>query len=216
MAIRSTPRGDEYDKDVALAIRYAVDNGAKVINASFGKSFSPHSDWVRDALAYASDNDVVFVHAAGNDANDIDVKPNFPSDYINGKEISNSYISVGALSSKYGGSMVASFSNYGAKNVDVFAPGEEIYSTVTENNYGNISGTSMAAPAVAGIAALIRSQYPNLSAAKVKQAILDSGIQINTKVIVGGDATDVRLFSKLSKTGKIVNAYNALIIASKL
>lgn len=216
MAIRSTPRGDEYDKDVALAIRYAVDNGAKVINASFGKSFSPHSDWVRDALTYASDNDVVFVHAAGNDSKDVDVEPNFPNDHLNGKEISNTYISVGALSPKYGSSMVASFSNYGIKNVDVFAPGEAIYSTVPENKYEENSGTSMAAPGVAGIAALIRSQYPKLSAAKVKQAILESGIQINTKVIVGGEATDIRPFSKLSKTGKIVNAYNALIIASKL
>ena len=216
MAIRSTPRGDEYDKDVALAIRYAVDNGAKVINASFGKSFSPHSDWVRNALTYASDNDVVFVHAAGNDSKNIDTEPNFPSDHINGNEISETYISVGALSSKYGSSIVASFSNYGIKNVDIFAPGQDIYSTIPENKYEKNSGTSMAAPAVAGLAALIRSQYPKLSAAKVKDVILQSGSPINTKVIVGGEATDIRSFSQLSKTGKIANAYNALIIASKL
>ncbi|MCC1483432.1 S8 family peptidase [Winogradskyella immobilis] len=216
MAIRSTPRGDEYDKDVALAIRYAVDNGAKVINASFGKSFSPHSDWVRDALKYASDNDVVFVHAAGNDSKNVDVESNFPSDHVNGNEISKTYISVGALSSKYGSSMVASFSNYGIKNVDIFAPGEAIYSTVPENEYQENSGTSMAAPGVAGIVALIRSQYPKLSAEKVKQVILQSGTPLKNKVIVGGEASDIQAFSQLSKTGKIANAYNALIIASKL
>lgn len=216
MAIRSTPRGDEYDKDVALAIRYAVDNGAKVINASFGKSFSPHSQWVRDAIIYASDNDVVFVHAAGNDSNNIDIEPNFPSDNIDGKEISNTYISVGALAPKYGSSIVASFSNYGIKNVDVFAPGQDIYSTVPENKYEKNSGTSMAAPAIAGLAALIRSQYPKLTAAQVKQVILESGTPISKKVIVGGEASNIKPFSQLSKTGRIANAYNALLMASKL
>lgn len=216
MAIRSTPRGDEYDKDVALAIRYAVDNGAKVINASFGKSFSPHSEWVRDAIKYAADKDVVFVHAAGNDSKNVDIEPNFPSDNINGKEISNNYISVGALAPKYGSQMIASFSNYGTKNVDIFAPGQDIYSTVPENKYEENSGTSMAAPAVAGLAALIRSQYPQLTAAQVKTVILNSGLQLNTKVVVGGDTEKVQSFSNLSTSGRIANAYNALIMASKL
>lgn len=216
MAIRSTPRGDEYDKDVALAIRYAVDNGAKVINGSFGKSFSPHSDWVRDAIKYASDNDVVFVHAAGNDGENVDVKPNFPDDNVNFVEVSNTYIRVGSLASKYGSKMVSSFSNYGKKNVDIFAPGSAIYSTMPENEYDFNSGTSMAAPAVAGIAALIRSQYPNLTAAQVKQVILDSGLSLTNKVVVGGDASNVKPFAELSKSGKIANAYNALIMASKI
>ncbi|MEM9679467.1 MAG: S8 family peptidase [Bacteroidota bacterium] len=216
MSIRAVPNGDEYDKDVALAIRYAVDNGAKVINGSFGKSFSPYSQWVRDAIKYAADNDVVIVHAAGNDSKDIDVEPNYPSDNVDGKEVSDNYISVGALAPKYGSSMVAGFSNYGKNNVDVFAPGASVYSTTPENEYATKGGTSMAAPGVAGIAALIRSQYPKLTAAQVKQAIVDSGLQLNTKVIVGGEASDVRAFSELSKSGRIANAYNALIIASKL
>ena len=216
MAIRCTPRGDEYDKDVALAIRYAVDNGALVINASFGKTFSPHADWVRDAIKYASDNDVVFVHAAGNDSKNVDNEPNFPDDNVNFVEVSNTYIRVGSLAPKYGSKMVSGFSNYGKKNVDIFAPGSEIYSTVPENEYEFNSGTSMAAPAVAGIAALVRSQYPNLTAAQVKQVILDSGLPLTTKVIVGGDASNVKLFADLSKSGKIANAYNALILASKL
>jgi subtilisin family serine protease len=216
MSIRVVPNGDEYDKDVALSIRYAVDNGAKVINGSFGKSFSPHADWVRDAIKYASDNDVVFVHAAGNSSENVDVEPNFPDDNVNFVEVSNTYIRVGSLAPKYGSKMVSGFSNYGKKNVDIFAPGSEIYSTTPENEYDTKGGTSMAAPAVAGIAALVRSQYPNLTAAQVKQVILDSGLPLNNKVVVGGDASNVKAFADLSKSGKIANAFNALIIASKL
>jgi len=216
MSIRAVPNGDEYDKDVAKAIRYAVDNGANVINGSFGKSFSPHADWVRDAIKYASDNNVVFVHAAGNDSKNVDNKPNFPDDNVNYVEVSNTYIRVGALSSKYGSGMIAGFSNYGQKNVDVFAPGAQIYSTFPNNEYKAISGTSMAAPAVAGVAALIWSQYPSLTASQVKQIIMDSGLPINQKVVVGGDASDVRDFGTLTKSGKMVNAYNALIMAQQL
>ncbi|WP_299115685.1 S8 family peptidase [uncultured Winogradskyella sp.] len=216
MSIRAVPNGDEYDKDVAKAIRYAVDNGATIINGSFGKSFSPHSDWVRDAIKYAADKDVLIVHAAGNDSKDIDVEPNFPADNINGKEVADNYISVGALAPKYGSGMVAGFSNYGDKNVDIFAPGAQVYSTTPENEYGTKGGTSMAAPAVAGIAALIRSYYPNLSAVQVKNVILDSGLPLTTKVVVGGDAENVQPFSNLSKSGRIANAFNALIMASKL
>ncbi|SFC96729.1 S8 family peptidase [Algibacter pectinivorans] len=216
MSIRAVPNGDEYDKDVALAIRYAVDNGASIINGSFGKSFSTHSDWVRDAITYASEKDVIFVHAAGNDSKDVDTEPNFPDDNVNYNEISNTYIRVGALAPKYGSSMVAGFSNYGKQNVDVFAPGASVYSTTPENDYQTKGGTSMAAPAVAGVAALIRSQYPSLSAAQVKQIIMDSGLAIKTKVIVGGNSEDIRPFADLSKSAKMVNAYNALIMAAKL
>ncbi|MEJ6791762.1 MAG: S8 family peptidase [Lacinutrix sp.] len=216
MSIRAVPNGDEYDKDVAKAIRYAVDNGAKVINGSFGKSFSPHPEWVRDAIKYASDNGVIFVHAAGNDGKDVDTEPNFPDDNVNYVEVGNTYIRVGALAPKYGTNMVAGFSNYGKQNVDVFAPGAQIYSTFPENEYKSIGGTSMASPAVAGVAALVWSQYPKLTAAQVKQVVMDSGLAINTKVVVGGNADDVRDFSSLTKSGKMVNAYNALIMASQL
>jgi subtilisin family serine protease len=217
MTLRVVPNGDEYDKDVALAIRYAVDNGAKVINGSFGKDFSPHSNWVRDAIAYSGLKDVVFVHAAGNDSKNIDVEPNYPEDNVkNGPEVSNSYITVGALYPKYGSDMVASFSNYGKNNVDIFAPGAEVYSTTPENEYDTKGGTSMAAPAVAGIAALIRSYFPKLSAAQVKQIILDSGLPIKAKVVVAGKPEDVRAFSELCKSGKIANAYNALVMAAQM
>nr|WP_321221341.1 S8 family peptidase [uncultured Psychroserpens sp.] len=216
MAIRSTPNGDEYDKDVALAIRYAADNGAKVINASFGKSFSPHSDWVRDALKYAADKDVLFVHAAGNDSEDIDVAHNYPNDAIGtGPEVSDNVITVGALTNKYGSTMVSGFSNYGKVNVDVFAPGSDIYATMPENEYDMNSGTSMAAPNVAGVAALIRSQYPSLTASQVKKILMDSGLPIKAKVTIGADK-QIKSLSEISKSGRIVNAYNALIMASQM
>ena len=216
MSIRAVPNGDEYDKDIAKAIRYAVDNGALIINGSFGKSYSPHSDWVREAIKYAADKDVLIVHAAGNDSNDIDIEPNFPADNIDGFEIAENYISVGALAPICGSGMVAGFSNYGDINVDVFAPGAQVYSTTPENEYDTKGGTSMAAPAIAGLAALLRSQYPKLTAVQVKKVILNSGLKLTTKVVVGGDASNVQPFSNLSKTGRIANAYNALIMASKL
>jgi len=216
MSIRVVPNGDEYDKDVAKGIRYAVDNGANIINGSFGKSFSQQSEWVRDAIKYASDNNVIFVHAAGNSGEDVDVEPNFPDDNTGGAEVSNTYIRVGALAPKYGTGVVAGFTNYGKKNVDVFAPGAQVYSSTPENEYKTFGGTSMAAPAVAGVAALVWSQYPKLTAAQVKQVILSSGVPVHTKVIVGGNGEDVRPFTDLSKSGKMVNAYNALIMASKM
>ena len=217
MAIRVVPNGDEYDKDVYLAIKYAIDNGAKVINTSFGKDYSPHSDKVREAIAYASQNDVVIVNAAGNDKQDLDKKDTFPNDAVGtGKEVSNTFITVGALYPKYGSEMIASYSNYGKVNVDIFAPGSKIYSTVPENNYDNMNGTSMASPAVAGIAALIRSQYPKLSAAQVKQVILESGLPLKAKVMVGGNSSNIKSFDALCTSGKIANAYNALILASRI
>lgn len=218
MAIRSTPNGDEYDKDVALAIRYAADNGAKIINASFGKSFSPNAEWVRDALKYAAEKDVLFVHAAGNDSENIDIKPNFPNDAVGtGPEVSDNVITVGALAPDYGSDMVSSFSNYGKVNVDVFAPGTDIYSTIPENEYKLNSGTSMAAPNVAGVAALIRSQFPSLTSPQVKKAIMDSGLPIKTKVSVGPrENKSTKSFSEISKSGRIVNAYNALIMAAQM
>ncbi|WP_150451556.1 S8 family peptidase [Arenibacter lacus] len=216
MSIRAVPNGDEYDKDIALGIRYAVDNGARIINGSFGKAYSPNAEWVYDAIKYAAEHDVLFVHAAGNSSQDLDDpnNPNFPNDQINnGPEIADNVITVGALTSKYGSEMIASFSNYGAINVDVFAPGSAIYSTMPGNEYEFQGGTSMAAPAVAGVAALIMSYYPDLSAAQVKKIIMQSGLPSNLQVIVGGDADKPKHFKDISKSGKMVNAYNALIMA---
>lgn len=216
MSLRAVPNGDEYDKDVALAIKYAADNGAKVINMSFGKYYSSHSDWVRDAIIYASKKDVLLVSGAGNEGLDLDQTNNYPNDQVNnGPEVSDNYLTVGAIEPNYSLEMVADYSNYGKINVDIFAPGSEIYSTVPNNKYEYFDGTSMASPAVAGVAAVIRSQYPTLSATQVKHIILDSGIELSAKVAVSGDMNDERPFNSLSKSGKIVNLYNALILASQ-
>lgn len=217
MSVRAVPNGDEYDKDIALAIRYAVDNGASIINASFGKYYSPHSDWVRDAIAYAGKKDVLIVNAAGNDGIDLDTKESYPNDAIGvGPEVSDTFITVGALEPKYGPNIVAGFSNYGKVSVDVFAPGAKVYSSTPENEYDTKGGTSMAAPAVAGVAALIRSYFPKLKASQVKQILIDSGLPIKTKVVVGGNPDNVKPFNTIVKSGKIVNAYNALIMAAKM
>ena len=219
MSIRAVPNGDEYDKDIALGIRYAVDNGAKIINCSFGKSFSPHAEWVYDAIQYAASRDVLIVHAAGNDGNDLDNEnnPNYPNDHkYSGFEFADNVLTVGALSSEYGSEMVAVFSNYGRNNVDVFAPGDDIYSTLPDNNYDFQGGTSMAAPAVSGVAALIRSYYPKLSARQVKDIIMRSGLTAKTLVIVSGDPENSAPFKDVSKSGKMVNLYNALILADNI
>ncbi len=217
MAIRAVPDGDEYDKDIALGIRYAVDNGAKVINGSFGKSFSPHKQWVYDAIKYAESKDVLIVHAAGNDGHDIDVEDNFPNDSDNKiDEFADNVLTIGALNYDTGNNLVANFSNYGKANVDVFAPGVKIYASVPNNKYQYLQGTSMAAPNAAGVAALIRSYYPNLKASQVKHILMDSGTEITSDVIVGGKPDDKRPFSQLSVSGKIVNAYNALQMAEKM
>ena len=217
MAVRCVPNGDEYDKDIALGIRYAVDNGAKVINGSFGKNYSPHKQWVYDAIKYAESKDVLFVHAAGNDAKDIDVEPNFPNDSDDKKiEFASNVITVGALNYQYGEKVIADFSNYGKLNVDVYSPGVQIYATTPNNEYKYEQGTSMAAPNVAGVAALIRSYFPNLSAKEVKTILMSSGTSIPENVVVGGNPDDKRPFDSLSKSGKIVNAYNAFKLAEKM
>lgn len=217
LTVRAVPDGDEYDKDIALGIRYAVDNGAKVINGSFGKAFSPHKQWVYDAIKYAESKDVLIVHAAGNDAKDIDTENNYPNDSDDKKtEFADNMITIGALNFEYGTKVVADFSNYGKLNVDVFAPGVKIYASTPNNEYQFLQGTSMASPNVAGVAALIRSYYPTLSAKQVKHILMDSGTAITTKVTVGGDEKDSRQFSELSKSGRIVNAYNAMVMAEKM
>lgn len=215
MPIRAVPNGDEYDKDIALAIRYAVDNGAKVINGSFGKDFSPHAAWVYDAIKYAASKDVLIVHAAGNDAKDIDTEPNFPTDAVNGAEIADNLITIGALNYEYGEKVIAKFSNYGKKNVDVYAPGVKIYATVPGNKYKYLQGTSMASPNAAGVATLIREYYPNLKASQVKQILMQSGTPLNLEVLV--DEKRIKIpFSEASVSGKIVNAYSALKMAEEM
>lgn len=219
MSVRAVPDGDEYDKDVALAIRYAVDNGARIINASFGKAYSPNKEWVYDAIQYAARKDVLIVHAAGNDGLDLDDpnNPHYPNDQeATGPEFADNVLTVGSLDSTYGAEMVSGFSNYGRSNVDIFAPGGAVYSTMPDNEYTFQGGTSMAAPAVSGIAALILSRFPKLSAVQVKKIIMQSGIPVNTPVILAGDSNLSKPFAEVSRSGKIANAYNALILADQV
>lgn len=220
MTIRAVPDGDEHDKDIALAIRYAVDNGAKVINMSFGKYYSPQKHWVDDAVKYAESKGVLLVAAAGNEAYLVDSMPHFPSPILNDNKKVNNWIMVGASGDPTNGGLVANFSNYGKKDVDVFSPGVNIYSTIPGGTtYGNASGTSMASPVTAGLAALILSYYPNLTAEQVKTVIEKSAVPVNEKVKQpnkSGEGGETVAFSELSKTGGMINAYEAIKLAETM
>jgi cell wall-associated protease len=219
MMIRAVPDGDEYDKDIALAIKYAVDNGAKVINMSFGKGLSPEKKWVDDAVRYAELKDVLIVHAAGNDAENNDTTRNFPSPDLKVlRRNASNFITVGASSDpKVSGDYVADFSNYGKNTVDVFAPGVKIYSTLTgRSSYGFLKGTSMASPVVAGVAAVIRSYFPDLSASQVKYVIEKSAIVDPALTVNRPGSKEAVPFKDLSTSGGLLNAYNAVKIAMTL
>ncbi len=224
MSVRAVPDGDERDKDVANAIRYAVDNGAQVINMSFGKGFGTHKHLVDEAVKYAAKKDVLLVHAAGNSGQNNDLITNYPNANFEKKsgflckksKRAQNWIEVGALNYKSGEDAPAPFSNYGIKEVDLFAPGMKIYSTMPNNEYAPLQGTSMASPVVAGVAATIRSVYPSLTAGQVKEAILKSVTPISDTVKVPGSKTDKVSFSKLSVTGGVVNLDKALMYASTL
>lgn len=218
MPLNISPSGDEHDKDITMAIRYAVDNGAKVINMSFGKEFSLHKDWVFEAFKYAEEHNVLLVHVAGNDGFDVDEIPYYPSDvaYDGSTEVCGNFINVGSISSRLDSTFVSAFSNYGKQNVDLFAPGEEIYTTTSGNSYLSDSGTSLAGPMVSGTAALIWSYYPKLTVQELKQIILDSGTAYDIEVIVPGTKDKKVLFSELSKSGKVLNVYNAMQMAEKM
>lgn len=199
MSVRTVPNGDERDKDVANAIRYAVDNGAKIINMSFGKAYSPEKELVWDAIRYATEKNVLLIHAAGNDNKNVDTENNFPTNYVDGKELSNTWLTVGA-SSRYNDKIKASFSNFGKQQVDIFAPGLEIYSTVPDSKYDWAQGTSMAAPAVSGVAALVWSFYPRLTAAQLRTILIESG-----------NANDQ--LTEISLQGRLVDALKAMQMA---
>jgi cell wall-associated protease len=217
MVLRAVPEGDERDKDVALAIRYAVDNGARVVNMSFGKYFSPDKKWVDDAVRYAEDHDVLLVAAAGNENRNLDSIPHFPNpDYESPVGRSRAFITVGANTGGPDSLILARFSNYGKREVDLFAPGVKLYSTLPDNQYATYSGTSMAAPVVTGVAALILEYYPLLSARQLKYILTHSVMRIpdnQVKWPAGGKTVD---FSQLSVSGGIVNAYNALQMAAAM
>ncbi len=218
MPLSISVSGDEHDKDIANAIYYAVDNGAKIINMSFGKEFSLEKKWVFDAYKYAEEHNVLIVHISGNDKFDIDKNPYYPNDndYINKNELVGNFINVGSISKRTDSTMVSKFSNYGKENVDIFAPGEEIYVAKPGNTYGYDSGTSLAGPMVSGTAALIWLYYPKLTVHQMKSIILESGVTIDKMVIKPGTKDEMVPFSDLCKTGKVLNTYNAFLLAKKV
>lgn len=200
MVLRAVPNGDEFDKDIALAVRYAVDNGAEVINMSFGKAYSPHQKEVYEAFKYADSKGVLLIHAAGNDAKDIDVEPNYPTSmYSFQTEQLDHFVTIGASTKNKGSELVASFSNYGAKGVDVFAPGFEIFNAVPQSEYMNLQGTSMAAPMVAGAAAMLKSYFPKLTMKEIKEIMYETSIKY----------PKVEGFAEKSVTGGVINIYKA-------
>jgi cell wall-associated protease len=217
MSVRAVPDGDEHDKDIALAIRYAVDNGAQVINMSFGKAYSPHQKEVYEAFCYADSKGVLLVHAAGNDNKDIDVEEVYPTSiYSFQKQPLDHFLSIGASTRFSKEKLAADFSNYGQTKVDVFAPGFEIYSTIPQSNYKKLQGTSMAAPMVSGVAALLKSYFPTLTMKEIREVILTSAKSYKgTKQFKPGTEDKVD-FSTLSVSGSVVNVNNAVKLCLKL
>jgi subtilisin family serine protease len=216
MSVRAVPNGDERDKDIANAILYAVDNGAKVINMSFGKAFSPNKELVDKAVKYAESKGVLLIHAAGNDSDDTDVESNFPNrKFIKGGEAKN-WLEIGASSWGADANFVGSFSNYGKKSVDLFSPGVQIYSTTPDNTYEDLQGTSMASPATAGVAAVLFSYFPELTATQVKDIIRQSTRKFDGLKVTKPGTQDQVAFSELSSTGGLVNVYEAVKLAQSL
>lgn len=218
MPVVMVAHGDEHDEDVAKAIRYAVDNGAQIINMSWVKYYSTQTELVRAAFEYAAKKNVLLVTGSGNDSKDIDVELSFPTDFYLGEEIMDNFINTGGTTSQLDSTIVAEFSNYGKKQVDIFSPAKDIFSSAPDNEYNSRRGTSFASPIVAGTAALLLSYFPQLTAIQLKEIILKSGTKLDILVNRPGDEDGAALvpFSELSKTGSILNVYAAIQMAMEL
>lgn len=219
MPIRTVPDGDEWDKDVAKAIEYAIKNGAEIVNMSFGKSFSPQKEFVDKIAKMADEYDVLLIHAAGNDSKNIDIYDNFPNKHLGNDKVVDNWITVGASSRcRKKKEFIASFSNYGKKNVDLFAPGHNLLMCAPGNKYKTASGTSFAAPMVSGAAALLRSYYPKLTASEIKEILLESSDKKDSKVLLPGTSGKNKQFvpfSSLSLSGGLLDVYNAILLAEE-
>ncbi len=213
MAIRAVPNGDERDKDIANAIRYAVDNGARIINMSFGKDYSPQKEYVDKAVKYAESKDVLLVHAAGNDSDNNDSIPSFPTRFFQDGKAAGNWIEVGATAWGADSLLVANFSNFGKKTVDFFAPGVKMYSTTPGNTYQEFDGTSVASPATAGVAALLMSYFPNLSVPQIRDLLNKSTRKFDNLIILNPGTNEPISFSNLSISGGLLNAFEAVKLA---
>ncbi len=208
--------GDERDKDIANGIRYAVENGAKVLNMSFGKRLSPFKEEIDAAIRFAEEHDVLIVHAAGNNGENYDSLPAYPSArYANGQTAQN-VLTVGNSTWQLNETLPSRSSNYGVQTVDLFAPGTAILSTLPNNRYASLSGTSMAAPMTAGVAALLRSYFPKLTAVQVKEILMKSAYKPSINVRRPGRSGQIIPFSQLSRSGGVLNAYEAVKMAMSL
>jgi subtilisin family serine protease len=218
LPVRVVPNGDETDKDVANGIRYAVEAGAQIINMSFGKAYSPGKPAVDSAVQFAVSKGVLLIHASGNESTDVDASPTFPSSsYAGSTGRAATWIDVGASSWRAGDQLAADFSNYGHAMVDLFAPGVSIYSAALNNEFAREDGTSLAAPVVSGVAALLMSQFPTLTAADVKRILMATttqfpDLQVGKPGTKGGQKVP---FASLSASGGIVNAYEAVKMAQR-
>jgi subtilisin family serine protease len=211
MAVRAVPNGDEQDKDIALAVRYAVDNGAQVINMSFGKGYSPHQQEVYEAFKYADSKGVLLVHAAGNDNANVDTDPNFPTSlYSFQPKPLDMFITIGASTRDSKENLAATFSNYGQTKVDVFAPGFEIYNSVPQSDYKKLQGTSMAAPMVAGVAAMLQGYFPTLTMKEIKEIMLKSAKSYKGTQQTKPGSEELVDFGTLSATGGVINVKSAV------
>ncbi len=222
MILRVVPDGDEYDKDIALAIRYAVNNGAGIINMSFGKTYSPEKYWVDSAVLYAEAHDVLLVHSSGNESISLDAKPKYPNAHLEKwKRKAKNFITVGGSSDGiFGPCLSASFTNYSGEQVDLFAPGVKIYSTQPGGNiYGILDGTSFSSPIVAGIAALIRSYYPSLTAPEIISILNNTVTSMKgTSTCLPGSEKNSEMieWTSLCKSAGIVNAFQAIRAADAM
>ena len=207
--------GDERDKDVANAIRYAADKGAKIISMSFAKRLSPHKKTVDDAVKYAESKGCLLFHASGNNHLDRDTAVFYPNPQYQGGGRASNWIEVGNNTAPLDENLAAPSSNYGKKTVDLFAPGTDILSTYPGNMYETMTGTSMACPVAAGVAAMIWSYFPKFSAGEIRKILLESVYKPDVKVLKPGTQEMVP-FSSLTVSGGIVNARQAAVMAEKL
>jgi subtilisin family serine protease len=216
MLLRACSTGDERDKDIANAIRYAADNGARIINMSFGKFYSPYQRAVYKAIRYAEKKGVLMIHSAGNEFTNTDIRPVYPNPDYESKSDVRSWITVGASYNQLNTNLAASFSNFGQSTVDLFAPGVKIYSSMPDKGYKPASGTSMSAPVVSGVAALIMSYFPTFSAREVKNILMESVYKPAHLQVYQPGSTTLVSFAELSRAGGIVNVYNAILQAREL
>ena len=188
MIVRASPDGDEYDKDIASSIYYAVDNGARVINISLGKYYSPQERMVNDAIRYAADRDVLIICAAGNNSLNLDTIPSYPSGVDRAGRFLPNFLRVGANDEQ---GRYAEMSNYGSKSVHLFAPGTLIASVFPGNKYDLSQGTSLAAPVVTAVAALLRSYFPYLKAAQITNLLMETVRPMTGQTSISGGTVDM-------------------------